>query len=139
MAVTKKSRVGKSNHPNLTRQRTVILSVVSESKNHLTADEIFARAKKTLPTISYATVYNSLHYLKDKGLIREINFGNAASRYDGETDRHDHAFCESCGKLVDFQVAEVVALMGAAVRETRFKPETIHLTLIGQCFECRSD
>src|SRR6185503_6280505 len=85
MAVIKKSKGVKSMPPNLTRQRKVVFCVVSESENHPTADEIFAQAKKQLPTISYATVYNSLHYLKDKGLIREINFGNAASRYDGET------------------------------------------------------
>ncbi len=139
MTATKESKDVRSNTPHLTRQRKVVLCVVSESENHPTADEIFALAKKKLPTISYATVYNSLHYLKDKGLIRKINFGNAASRYDGETDRHDHAFCASCGKLVDFQMAEVVELMSAAARKTRFKPQTIHLTLTGLCSECRSD
>jgi Fur family transcriptional regulator, peroxide stress response regulator len=123
----------------LTRQREVVLQVVSESMQHPTAADVFEQAKKRLPTISYATVYNSLHYLKDAGLIREITFGNGSSRYDSETGRHDHAVCTCCGKLVDFDMSEAAELMRAAARRTRFKPETIHLTLLGLCPDCRSD
>jgi Fe2+ or Zn2+ uptake regulation protein len=122
----------------LTPQREAILQVVRESEGHLTASEIFEAARRLLPTLSYATVYNSLRYLKDAGLVREINFGNAASRYDRETDRHDHAICTSCGKLVDFDLSQTVALMRAAARRTRFKPESVHLTLRGVCPDCRA-
>lgn len=121
----------------LTRQREAVLRVIRESENHLTASEIFEAARKALTSISYATVYNSLKYLKDAGLILEISFGNGASRYDRETERHDHALCTSCGKLVDFDLAVNRDLVRAAVRKTRFKPETIHLTLRGLCPECR--
>ena len=120
----------------LTPQRQAVLRVVRESEDHLTAAEIFARAQKLLPKISYATVYNSLRYLKETGLLGEITFGNAASRYDRETARHDHAICTACGKLLDFDLAETVSLMKAAARRSRFKPESIHLTLVGLCPDC---
>ena len=123
----------------LTRQRQVVLRVVSETQEHPTASEVFEQARKLLPTISYATVYNSLRYLKEAGLVLEITFGNGASRYDSETGRHDHALCTGCGKLVDFDIAETVELMRSAARRTRFKPESIHLTLMGLCPDCRSD
>jgi Fur family ferric uptake transcriptional regulator/Fur family peroxide stress response transcriptional regulator len=123
----------------LTRQRQVVLEVVQASHGHMTASEVYEAARKILPTISYATVYNSLRYLKDKGHISEITFGNAASRYDRETGRHDHAICSCCGKLVDFDLQETVELMRQAARKSHFKPETIHLTLVGVCPECRSD
>ncbi|MGA9770797.1 MAG: Fur family transcriptional regulator [Blastocatellia bacterium] len=123
----------------LTRQRKVVLRVVSETQEHPTASEVFEQARKLLPTISYATVYNSLRYLKEAGLVVEITFGNGASRYDRETGRHDHALCTECGKLVDFDIAETVELMRSAARRTRFKPESIHLTLMGLCPDCRSD
>jgi Fe2+ or Zn2+ uptake regulation protein len=121
----------------LTPQRKAVLQVVRESEEHLTAGEIFEAARRLLPTLSYATVYNSLRYLKDAGAVREISFGNAASRYDRETDRHDHAICTSCGRLVDFDLSETVELMRAAARRTRFKPESVHLTLRGLCPDCR--
>ncbi|MDQ3908730.1 MAG: transcriptional repressor [Acidobacteriota bacterium] len=121
----------------LTKQRGVVLDVVRSSEGHLTASEIFTAARARMPSISFATVYNSLRYLKDAGLIREITFGNGASRYDRETARHDHAVCTSCGKLLDFDLAETVALMRLAARRSRFKPQSVHLTLYGLCPDCK--
>jgi Fur family peroxide stress response transcriptional regulator len=121
----------------LTPQREAILQVIRESENHMTASEIFEAARRVLPSLSYATVYNSLKYLKEAGLVHEISFGNGASRYDRETERHDHAICTSCGKLVDFDLAVTKELVRAAVRKTRFKPESLHLTLRGLCPDCR--
>ncbi len=120
----------------LTPQRQAVLQVISESGEHLTAGEIFEAARGMLPSISFATVYNSLKFLKDAGLVREISFGNGASRYDGETARHDHALCSRCGKLSDFDLAETSKLKRAAARRSRFKPESIHLTLVGLCPDC---
>jgi Fur family peroxide stress response transcriptional regulator len=122
----------------LTPQRQAVLRVVSESAEHLTAGEIFEAARKSLPSISFATVYNSLKYLKGAGLISEIHFGKASSRYDGETSRHDHAVCSNCGRLTDFDLAETSRLMRAAARRSRFKPESIHLTLVGLCPDCQA-
>jgi len=115
-----------------------VLRVVSESAEHLTAGQIFEAARRELPSISFATVYNSLKYLKESGLISEIHFGKGSSRYDGETSRHDHAVCSACGKLTDFDLAETSQLMRAAARRSRFKPESIHLTLVGLCPDCQS-
>jgi Fur family peroxide stress response transcriptional regulator len=121
----------------LTPQREAVLQVIRERGDHPTANDIFEAARKRLPTISYATVYNSLRYLRETGLVQEISFGDSASRYDRETDRHDHAICNNCGKLVDFDLQETADLMRAAARKSRFKPESVHLTLRGLCPECR--
>jgi len=122
----------------LTRQRKVVLDVVRSDDHHPTAAEVFQAARKRLPGISFATVYNSLRYLKEAGLVREIAFGNGASRYDRETDRHDHAICSTCGKLVDFDLPGTVELIRSAARASRFKPESVHLTLVGLCPQCRA-
>jgi len=133
-----KGKQGGAGERSLTRQREAVLRVIRESGDHMTANEIFEAARRRLPTISFATVYNSLRYLKDEELVREISFGNAASRYDRETCRHDHAICTRCGKLVDFDLPATTELLRAAARKTRFKPESVHLTLKGLCPECRS-
>ena len=123
-------------NPRLTPQREAVLRAVRERDDHPTANEIFAGAQKYLPAISYATVYNSLRYLRQAGLVREISFGDGASRYDGITDRHDHALCTECGKLVDFDLAEPAELMHEAARKSRFQPESVYLTLVGRCPDC---
>lgn len=122
----------------LTRQRRVVLGVIEAGGEHLTAVEIFEAARGELPSISFATVYNSLKFLKEAGLVREISFGGGgASRFDRAEVRHDHALCKRCGRLVDFDLGDTVALMRAAARRTRFKAESVHLTLVGVCPDCR--
>ena len=121
----------------LTPQRDAVFQVILNRDDHPTASEIFEAARQRLPTISYATVYNSLRYLKEAGLVHEISFGDCASRYDRETDRHDHAICNGCGKLVDFDLPQTSQLMQAAARKSHFKPESVHLTLRGLCAGCR--
>lgn len=137
MARTLQSPRKKSSEPALTRQRKVVLDVVRAGDTHPTAAEVFEAARRAMPGISFATVYNSLRFLKEAGLVREIAFGNGASRYDRETDRHDHAICSECSKLVDFDLPGTVGLIGAAARASRFKAESVHLTLVGLCPDCR--
>lgn len=120
----------------LTRQREVVLQVIRNSNEHLTANEVFAGAKERLPSISFATVYNSLRYLKEAGHIAEIQFGSGASRFDRITSRHDHAICTKCGKLVDIKLEQPVELVKMAARRSKFKPESLEFTLRGICPEC---
>ncbi|HSB28852.1 MAG TPA: transcriptional repressor [Pyrinomonadaceae bacterium] len=137
MSTNQKKSGTKVGEQKLTPQREAVFQVILAREDHPTAGEIFAAARQRLPTISYATVYNSLRYLKEAGLVHEISFGDSASRYDRETERHDHAICNSCGKLVDFDLPQTAELMQAAARKSRFKPESVHLTLRGLCADCR--
>ncbi|MGH8248993.1 MAG: Fur family transcriptional regulator, partial [Gammaproteobacteria bacterium] len=102
-----------------------------------TARQVFEAARSRIPGISYATVYNALRYLKYAGLVGEISFGDGASCFDRETARHDHALCSRCGALVDFNLPEVEQLVAKAARHSRFKPESVHLTLVGLCPKCK--
>jgi len=121
----------------LTRQREVVLRVIRDANAHLTANEVFSAAKTLLPSISFATVYNSLRYLKDAGHIAEIKFGDGASRFDRTTHRHDHAICTVCGKLVDIEMDIPGKIIKRAAKYTKFKPESIEFTLRGKCPECK--
>ena len=120
----------------LTKQRRTVLRVIRESDKHLTANEVFDDARRLLPGISFATVYNSLNYLKNQRLIGEIKFGTDANLYDRKLSRHDHALCNNCGKLVDLELTIPKRLLEEAASRSKFKPETIELTLRGLCPEC---
>lgn len=120
----------------LTKQRQTVLRVIRESDKHLTANEVFDDARRLLPGISFATVYNSLNYLKNQRLIGEIKLGMEANLYDRKLTRHDHAICNDCGKLVDLELTIPNKLLEEAAFHSNFKPETIELTLRGLCPEC---
>jgi len=132
-----KAKTNNQTTPSLTKQRDAVFQVIVEHDGHPTANEVYELARKKLPTISFATVYNSLRYLKDAGLIAEISFAHAANRYDSMLERHDHAICTNCGKLVDLDMELSEELMKLAARRSRFKAESIHLTLRGLCSDCR--
>jgi Fe2+ or Zn2+ uptake regulation protein len=114
----------------------VVLRVIREADDHLTANEVFAAARKSLPSISFATVYNSLRYLKEAGHIAEIQFGGGASRFDRMTSRHDHAICTRCGKLVDIEMEVPSEILKKAAKRSKFRPESLEFTLRGICPDC---
>jgi Fe2+ or Zn2+ uptake regulation protein len=121
----------------LTKQRHSVLQVIRESDKHLTANEVFEHARRLLPGISFATVYNSLRYLKNEGLIGEIRLGMDANLYDRKLTRHDHAICNNCGQLVDLDLPLPDGLLKEAAKRSKFEAVSIELTLHGLCPECR--
>jgi Fur family ferric uptake transcriptional regulator/Fur family peroxide stress response transcriptional regulator len=123
----------------LTKQRHSVLQVIRSSDQHLTANEVFEHARRLLPGISFATVYNSLRYLKNEGLIGEVHFGSSdAARYDRKLTRHDHAVCNNCGKLVDMDLKLPDALSRQAAGLCQFETQSIEIILRGLCPDCRN-
>ena len=120
----------------LTKQRQAVLRVIHEADEHLTANDVFESARRHLPGISFATVYNSLRYLKSEGLIAEVHFGTDAARYDRKLTRHDHAMCSECGKLVDMELSIPDALRQQAADLSKFEAESVELILRGLCPDC---
>ncbi len=84
-----------------TPQRETVLKVILEKRDHPTADEIFARVKSTMPTISLATVYNCLEALVQGGLIRQVNFERSSTRYCPNLREHAHFHDETTGRIHD--------------------------------------
>ena len=83
-----------------TKQKALIFQIVMDSKDHPTAEVVYERAKKEMPTISLGTVYRVLKELSLEGKIKEIVV-NKQSHYDRRTDFHHHFICKSCGKIED--------------------------------------
>jgi Fe2+ or Zn2+ uptake regulation protein len=115
-----------------------VLEAVRESKGHLNASEIWERARALEPRISFATVYNAVHYLCEAGLLLEIPFGDGASLYDARTERHDHAVCTRCGRIADFHSATADAVAAEASMLTGFDATEVRIVLTGLCPDCRN-
>lgn len=120
----------------LTKQRQAVLQVIRDSDSHLTANEVFEDARRILPGISFATVYNSLRFLKEQGMIGEVRFGNDAARFDRKLARHDHAICSHCGKLVDLDLPIPQELLRKGERLSKFKADSLEVILRGVCPDC---
>lgn len=95
----------------ITKQREAILQIIREADMHYTADELLAEAKKILPTISRATVYNTLHYLEEKREILRITGEDGKDRYDKSYLPHGHLICRKCGKITDLNLPKVANMI----------------------------
>ncbi|MBL9219284.1 MAG: transcriptional repressor [Opitutaceae bacterium] len=89
-----------------TPQREVVLKVILDKRDHPTADEIFARVKTSMPTISLATVYNCLDALVQGGLVRAVNFERGPTRYCPNLHPHAHFHDETTGSTHDIELPE---------------------------------
>lgn len=85
----------------MTRQRQLIYTIVSEKPVHMTAEEIFHKARMKMPDIAMGTVYRNLRVMVDEGLIRKLEVAGAPARYDRTSAPHPHLICEACAAVRD--------------------------------------
>ncbi|WP_437601600.1 transcriptional repressor [Sorangium sp. So ce590] len=85
----------------LTPQRLAIVRELAADPTHPTAQELFERLRPALPTMSFATVYNTLDALASAGLCVALSLSPGASRFDPNMDAHHHAVCDRCGLVRD--------------------------------------
>lgn len=85
----------------LTPQRLAILDYLDGNTDHPSADEIYSDVSKRFPTMSFATVYNTLEALRGKGRILELTIDPDKKRFDPNTLPHNHLICLRCRQIVD--------------------------------------
>lgn len=123
----------------LTAQRMAIVKLFSAEESHPTAQELYERLRGAHPSISFATVYNTLDALANAGLSGTLRLGNAA-RFDPNTTPHHHAVCEECGAIIDVP-AETMAPKPATVKRLQkqalgFNVRSIERIYRGVCASC---
>lgn len=101
----------------ITKQREAILQIIRSAEEHYTADELLAEVKKVMPTISRATVYNTLHYLEEKREILRITGEDGKDRYDKSYVPHGHLICRGCGEITDLDLPKVANMIKREVGE----------------------
>ncbi len=85
----------------LTPQRIAIFDFLKDNKTHPSAEDIFKAVQKEFPTMSFATVYNTLEALKTKKNIQELKIDPSKKRYDPDCSTHHHLICTNCRNIKD--------------------------------------
>ena len=85
----------------LTPQRMAIVKELASDETHPTAQEIFERLRPGLPTMSFATVYNTLGALSSAGLCAAMSLSPGSGRFDPNMTPHHHVVCDVCGAVRD--------------------------------------
>lgn len=117
----------------MTRRREMIYNILKNSEGHMTAEEIFEAAKKKIPGIVRATIYNNLNALVSQNMIMRIKTPEGSDIFDKTTRLHGHAICEKCGKVRDVNIED---LQEKIERDLHKKIDGYNLTVYYVCDEC---
>lgn len=123
-----------------TEQREIVLSVLLDAQDHLTAEEVYNEIKKehTDSNIGIATVYRALSFLEEVDLITSIAFGTDGKKYESNAkSHHDHLICTNCGKIIEFIDDEIEKRQDKIAKKNKFKITSHSMQLYGTCETCQ--
>ena len=122
----------------LTPQRMMVLEAIEASHDHISAEEIHAKARAKYPYINISTVYRTLELLKEQGLVTETDLGGGRFLYHpvGKAHHH-HLVCKKCGKVRDIDASAFQQLQDELKAQYGFNAEFEHLAIFGICENCQ--
>jgi Fur family ferric uptake transcriptional regulator len=132
----------------LTIPRGAILDVLSQTSEHLSAEDIYRTVHKTCPGVGLTTVYRTLDLLVQMGLVSKFDFGDGKGRFElaqgpkGERHHH-HLVCRTCGRVIDYTdfIDEEKELLGRIEKglseKFNFKITNHLIQFYGLCGSCR--
>jgi Fur family peroxide stress response transcriptional regulator len=121
----------------LTPQRLSILSYLDGNREHPTAEDIYRKVSRKFPTMSLATVYNTLETLKRQGMLTEITIDPDKRHFDPNPEKHHHLICSKCKRIADIQIEFDLAVPKESMQG--FEIIGNHVEFYGICPDCRKE
>jgi Fe2+ or Zn2+ uptake regulation protein len=123
----------------MTPQRLVILSILDNAGRHLTPQEIFDRAQVALPGMTEATVYRTLNFLTEQGLVLAAHVGSGQLVYEIAGHDHHHLICRACGGTQEIDHTLLQSLYQQFQASTGYRIDSMHVTFFGLCPGCQKE
>jgi Fur family peroxide stress response transcriptional regulator len=120
----------------LTHQRMEIFREVAQTGDHPDADKVYQGVRERMPTVSLDTVYRTLWWLKELGLITTLGPTRERTRFDANLERHHHFVCVQCGTTRDFYSDQLDKLTLPESVQTIGHVETTQVQVKGVCLNC---
>ena len=104
-----------------TPQRLAVLEFIQKAHTHPSADDVYSNVRRTCPTVSRATVYNTLNLLAEKGVIKTPLLREGGLVVDAHVQQHHHFVDEETGQIYDvpWEAIQVQTGDGLAKYEVR--------------------
>ena len=121
----------------MTPQRRSVLRALQGEHVHLSAEQVLAGARRVVPEVSLATVYNTLNELTALGEITAVRLADGSTRYDPKTGPdHHHLVCKSCGVIFDIEPLGVDGLSLPLDGRFGMTVDSIEVVFRGHCTSC---
>lgn len=130
----------KENGHRLTRQRRVIVEVMSNFDRALKPIEVYDLGRKSYPNLGLVTVYRTLENLEKLSLLQKVHQPQGCNRYIKSANGHQHlVICTSCGKVVYFDGFNLKQQFEKVSDELGFQIDNHWFQLFGTCRQCQSN
>lgn len=116
----------------LTPQREVVYSVLLTKRDHPSVDEVYHRARESIPGLSLATVYNCLETFVGCGLVRQVNHERESTRYCPNLLPHAHFRDEATGRVHDIELPPEVLQTLKSLLPKGFQTDSIEISFHGR-------
>jgi len=127
--------------------RQIILQVLDESKEHLSAEDIYLKVHQFYPAIGLTTVYRTLELLVNMGLVSKFDFGDGRARFElspktDQVSHHHHLICTNCGRIIDYnefakeELELIKKIEKELARKYRFEIKNHNIQFYGLCDKC---
>jgi len=120
----------------LTHQRMEIFREVAQAGDHPDAEKVFQGVRERMPTVSLDTVYRTLWWLKELGLIKTLGPPRERTRFDANLSRHHHFICIQCGLTRDFYSDKFDKLKLPKTVQSIGYAEMTQVEVKGVCHKC---
>jgi Fur family ferric uptake transcriptional regulator len=122
-----------------TPQRALILKVLEESRQHMTAEEIGRAVEAQAVPLNRSTVYRTVETLATLGIIRATRIGRS-THYEiaGDDQEHHHIVCTNCRATIDLPMGGAAAELTTLARKSGYEVTSIEVLVTGLCSDCRA-
>jgi len=124
----------------ITPQRLAVVRILAASAGHPSVERVYETVRREFPTTSIATIYKTVHLLKQINEVLELGFPDGSNRYDGNKPfPHPHVICVRCQKIIDPDLESLKDMTAEVANETGFDILTHRLDFFGICGDCKRE
>jgi Fur family peroxide stress response transcriptional regulator len=123
----------------MTPQRMAILHVLHQAGTHLTPSGVYSRARRELPGLTEPTVYRTLDFLVENGLVHSSHAGSGHFSYQIAGRDHHHLVCRVCGSEIEVEHSLLASLYRILEEASGYRKIDSHVTFFGVCPQCQNN
>ncbi|MDX2481299.1 MAG: Fur family transcriptional regulator [Desulfuromusa sp.] len=120
----------------LTPQRLEIFKELATATDHPSAENLYVRLVKKMPTLSLDTVYRTLGTFVQQGLVNKVETIESQARFEALSAQHHHLICQKCKQIIDFHWPSVDEAALPEEVQTWGEIERKNVTIYGTCQNC---
>jgi Fur family transcriptional regulator, peroxide stress response regulator len=122
----------------ITPQRAAICSLLSSVDSHPTAQDIYAVLRPQFPSLSLATIYNTLEVLIQVGAVNALgSVGDNTVHYDADTGPHVNLACLVCHRVIDYPSEHIQHVEAEVQSSSGYRLLGARVLYYGICPECQ--